>query len=48
MTATAQPAGTITTNPPALVILDVMLPVLDGFSVVERMKADCRMAARRS
>jgi signal transduction histidine kinase len=30
----------VASNPPALVILDVMLPVLDGFSVVERMKAE--------
>jgi signal transduction histidine kinase len=30
----------VAANPPALVILDVMLPVLDGFSVVERMKAE--------
>ena len=30
----------VTADPPALVILDVMLPVLDGFSVVERMKAE--------
>ena len=30
----------VTSNPPALVILDVMLPVMDGFSVVERMKAE--------
>jgi signal transduction histidine kinase/ActR/RegA family two-component response regulator len=30
----------VAANPPALVILDVMLPVLDGFAVVERMKAE--------
>ena len=39
MTATAQPAGTID-EIPADLRRDVMLPVLDGFSVVERMKAD--------
>jgi CheY-like chemotaxis protein len=27
-------------DPPAVVVLDVMLPGLDGFSVVERMKAE--------
>ena len=27
-------------DPPAAMVLDVMLPGLDGFSVVERMKAD--------
>ncbi|HEU5205092.1 MAG TPA: ATP-binding protein [Candidatus Limnocylindrales bacterium] len=30
----------VAADPPALVILDVMLPVLDGFSVVERIKAE--------
>jgi signal transduction histidine kinase len=30
----------VAADPPALVILDVMLPVLDGFSVVERMKTE--------
>jgi signal transduction histidine kinase len=30
----------VAADPPALVVLDVMLPVMDGFSVVERMKTE--------
>ena len=30
----------MTADPPAAMVLDVMLPGLDGFSVVERMKTE--------
>ena len=30
----------VAADPPAAMVLDVMLPGLDGFSVVERMKAE--------
>jgi len=33
------------TNPPDAMILDVMLPGLDGFEVLRRLRADARAAA---
>ena len=31
----------LTDNPPDLLILDIMMPVMDGFTLLEKIKATC-------
>lgn len=33
--------ASLTDNPPDLLILDIMMPVMDGFTLLEKIKATC-------
>ena len=41
----AEALATVAARPPDMVVLDVMMPKLDGIEVVRRMKADAATAA---